>query len=110
MQTFLTSAETTVGQRALNWVAVALGVIVLFAPVTSVCNAGGGSEIADLEQEECSVEITEARAEERQRREPSMARIAHSLVANQPLPFQPQLCVRRSERDSLNGTGSWLRL
>lgn len=93
-----------------DWVAVVLSVIVLFAPVTSVFLVSGGNEIVDLEQEECSVEIAESLREERQPRDPQRTQVAQTLAFNTSIKSRAQLRSRCSERDSLNGTGGWLRL
>lgn len=94
----------------LDWVAVTLSVFVLFAPVASVCQVVGGNEVVDIEQEECSVEVTESVHEERQLRESSGTRVAHLAIPKGKINSSAQVRSRMSERDSLNGTGGWLRL
>ncbi|MDA8563967.1 hypothetical protein N9L06_05890 [Mariniblastus sp.] len=94
----------------LNWVVVTLSVFVLFAPVSSMFQIVGGSEIVDVEHEECSVEVSESVHEQRQRRESSVARVAHLADAKFTLKTNAQLRSRITERDYLNGTGGWLRL
>ena len=110
MQKFLSKLMPKLALSSFDWVAVALSVIVLYAPVTSVFQAVGGNEIVDLEQEKCSVEIAESARMERQRRESAIARVAQIPVVNESLRLIAQLSSRTSERDFLNGNGSWLRL
>ena len=110
MKNFQPQRESKHGRMTLDWVAVALSVIVLFAPVTSMLQIVGGSEIADVESEECSVEVAESIRDERQRRESPVTRVTRLAVCNARSQLSAQLCSRITERDSLNGTGGWLRL
>ena len=110
MQNFQPQRESKHGRMTLDWVAVALSVIVLFAPVTSMLQIVGGSEIVDVESEECSVEAAESVHDERQRRESPDTRVARLAVCNAKPQLSAQLRSRITERDSLNGTGGWLRL
>ena len=110
MQNFLSKREPRLRLMAFDWVAAVLSVIVLFAPVTSVFQVAGGAEIADVEQVECSVEVAESVRNERQRRESPCTRVARLTVSKVKINSSAQLRSRVSERDSLNGTGGWLRL
>lgn len=110
MQDLLPQRESRHGRLTLDWVAVALSVAVLFAPVTSAFLTVGGGEVVDVEHEECSVEITESARVERQRRESPTTRVAHLGVSKVSNTSCAQVRSRITERDSLNGTGSWLRL
>ena len=103
--------ESKYGLMALHWVGVAFSVSVLFAPVTSLIQATGGSEIIDVEQEECSVEVAESAHNER-RRDARCSRVTRLSDTNVKIKssVSAQFRSRVSERDSLNGTGGWLRL
>lgn len=108
-----TQPETKLGrmpQLALNWVAVALSVAVLFAPVTSVFQVAGGSEVVDVELEECSVEVAESVREERRDRDSFSVHLARWGDLNAAVKSTAQLRSRVTERSFLNGTGGWLRL
>ncbi len=100
----------SIGLLSFSWIAIALSVIVLFAPMTSVFQALGGNEIVDVEQEECSVKIEESLREVRQRREVPGLRVAQTLPLSTSIKSRAHRRSRRSERDFLNGTGGWLRL
>jgi len=110
MQDLQPQHESSHGRLTLTWVAVALSVAVLFAPVTSIFQMAGGGEVVDVEQEECSVEIAESARVERERRESPVNRVVHLAVSKASITSCAQVRSRITERDFLNGTGSWLRL
>lgn len=97
-------------QSVFNWVAAALGVAVLLAPVTSVFQVAGGSEVVDVELEECSVEVAESAREEWRDRSSLLMHVAQWRGRSATGRSAAQLRSRITERSFLNGIGGWLRL